>query len=127
MRFTEKQDRLIAAVIDHAKVIGTQDTDYYVAAIEHVTDDDYALADRYRRELDEAGVDGYALDEKVVGYAQDIARGLLAENDYGDDWPILYRVVRSTMGRDPVCPDIDHPTADDESISQGIINAINEG
>lgn len=128
MRFTALQDRLIAAVIDHAKVIGDKDTDTYVAAIEHVTDNDNVLADRLRRELAEEGTDGYALSQYVVGQARMVARAVMEDGSYdgGADTPLLYRVVRSTLGRAQVCEDIDNPTVDDESISEGIVKAINE-
>ncbi len=64
------------------------------------------------------------LSEDVIACAERIAAGLLSEHDFGSDWTILYRVVRTAMGRVAVC-DIERPTLDDESISQGIVQAIN--
>jgi len=64
------------------------------------------------------------LSDAVTDAAQKIASDYLGRSDYGDDWPLLYRHVRKAMGRrDRV--DIERPTQDDESISRGIVNAIN--
>lgn len=64
------------------------------------------------------------LSDEVTAFAEKTAAKLLADNDYGNDWPLLYRHVRTIMNRRAVC-DKDHPTLDDESISAGIVNAIN--
>jgi hypothetical protein len=65
------------------------------------------------------------LSQDVIDCAQRIATDFLngASNlYYRDDTPLLYRLVRDTMGR----PGYIHPTLDDESISEGIIRALNE-
>lgn len=64
------------------------------------------------------------LSKPVVTCACTIASDLLAQNDYGNDWVVLYRHVRLAMGRS-IYVDIEHANADDESISAGIVQAIN--
>ena len=77
------------------------------------------------------------ISEEVADMAQKIAAdelarpwddptfrsGLQVAADAGDYVP-LYAFVRQMMGRDARV-DVDHPSADDESISEGIVRAIN--
>lgn len=64
------------------------------------------------------------ISEEVARCAQRIAAYMLSRHDYGERWSVLYRHVRSAMGR-PIVADRDRPTADDESVSEGIVRAIN--
>jgi hypothetical protein len=68
------------------------------------------------------------LSQEVIDCAQRIATDFLngASNlYYRDDTPLLYRLVRTAMGRRYLTR-TDNPTLDDESISEGIIRALNE-
>jgi hypothetical protein len=66
------------------------------------------------------------ISENVAACAERIAAEYLSRRRdlYVDDTPALYRIVRATMDR-RVAVSVTRPTLDDESISAGIVRAIN--
>jgi hypothetical protein len=67
------------------------------------------------------------LSSEVIDCAQRVAADFLTYSDNiadREDWPQLYRLVRTAMQRRALA-DSDNPTLDDESISEGIVRAIN--
>lgn len=67
------------------------------------------------------------ISEEVAAFAQHVAADELATTPaMRDDVPRLYAYVRAAMGRRPAAEvDRDHPSMDDESISEGIVRALN--
>jgi hypothetical protein len=57
--------------------------------------------------------------------ARDASRPTSARADFATHTPLLYQCVRGTMGRSLVPRDVERPTLDDESISEGIVRALN--